>query len=320
MEPESQSHLLRFDEFEINLRTRELRRQGQLIRLQDLPVRLLILLATRPGELVTREEIEHELWGDEHFVDFDHGINTAMRKVREALNESTEAPRFIETLPRKGYRFLVQVQRGNGLVAAPLLQEETPGDTIGPVSDPLPAPLLASSNAETQPASAGFTAVNVAPPNDPPADDPPASNADNFTLPSGPSRQLFLLTQAGYLAMYCATLFKLEPAGRVLERFFSIPPDASLSALIPLSLCGIAVRLFLLTAVGLKHPSAGLKYRKLFPLVLLLDIVWAAAPLLLVEKLGVGLAMAGIAGLAYLPFSQRILMNSIYPNYSAEQP
>ena len=96
------------------------------------------------------------------------------------------------------------------------------------------------------------------------------------------------------------------------DLFFSIRPEASLPLLIAISLCGIAVRLFLITSVGFRHPNAGIKYRKLFPAVFILDMLWAASPLLLVEKVGV-LSLAGIAGLAYLPFSQRILMNSIYP-------
>lgn len=306
MESEAQPHLLRFAEFELDLRTRELRRQSQLIKMQDLPVRLLILLATRPGELVTREEIEQELWGDDHFVDFDHGINTAMRKVREALGESTEEPRFIETLPRKGYRFLAAVERGGVVSAAPVSAVDRPDDPAVAPSDPPPVAL-------PTPVEAAFMSSPPIPDDIPSPREPVATGDDDFTLPTGPSRQLFLIAQAGYLVMYCATLFKLEPAGRVLHRFFSISPEASLPVLIALSLCGIAVRLFLLTSVGLRHPSAGVKYRKLFPVVLLLDIVWAASPLLLVEKIGVGLAMAGMAGLAYLPFSQRILMNSIYP-------
>lgn len=302
MESETHSHLLQFEGFEIDLRTRELRQQSKLIKLQDLPVRLLILLATRAGELVTREEIERELWGEDHFVDFDHGINTAMRKVREALGESPEAPRFIETLPRKGYRFLAEVRRGGAATPSSIPVGSLPEQSG---STPGPAPVAPGNE-------------QLAPPTLPPLEGSAAKvrtvdAEENFTLPTGPSRQLFLLTQAGYLVIYCATLFKLEPAGQMLARFFPIAPDASLPVLIALALCGIAVRLFLFTSVGLRHPSAGIKYRKLFPMALLLDIVWAAAPLLLVEKIGVGLAMAGMAGLAYLPFSQRILMNSIYP-------
>src|SRR5574342_501708 len=102
--------LLRFEGFALDLRTRELRKDGRLIKLQASPVKLLALLATRPGELVTREEIEKEMWGEDQFVDFEHGINTAMRKVRGALGEQAEQPRFIETLPRKGYRFIAAVE------------------------------------------------------------------------------------------------------------------------------------------------------------------------------------------------------------------
>src|SRR3989304_4137888 len=102
--------LLRFESFELDLRTRELRKDGHLVKLQDLPVKLLALLAGRPGELVAREEIEKALWGEDQFVDFEHGINTAMRKIREALGEVPEQPRFIETLPRKGYRFIAAVK------------------------------------------------------------------------------------------------------------------------------------------------------------------------------------------------------------------
>src|SRR5258705_14014417 len=96
---------LRFESFDLALRTRELRKEGRLIKLQDQPIKLLALLASRAGELVTRTEIEKALWGEDQFVEFEHGINTAMRKIREALGDDLEKPRFIETLPRKGYRF-----------------------------------------------------------------------------------------------------------------------------------------------------------------------------------------------------------------------
>jgi DNA-binding winged helix-turn-helix (wHTH) protein len=307
MESDTQSHLLRFEDFELDLRTRELRQQSRLIKLQDLPVRLLILLATRAGELVTREEIEQELWGEDHFVDFDHGINTAMRKVREALGESTETPRLIETLPRKGYRFLAEVQRC-GAIVPPSSRRTIIRDEPDEAVDAEPDQIV-----NEQGTLSAVGPMDSPAPDTPVATPQPLGGEEEFALPTGPSRQLFLLTQAGYLVLYCVTLFKLEQATGVLERFFSISSDASLPILIALALCGIAVRLFLLTSVGLRHPSAGVKYRRLFPVLLLLDVLWAASPLLLVEKIGVGLSMAGIAGLAYLPFSQRILMNSIYP-------
>jgi hypothetical protein len=77
-------------------------------------------------------------------------------------------------------------------------------------------------------------------------------------------------------------------------------------------LCGIAVRLYLLSSVGLNHPAAGAKFRRLFPALFILDTLWAVSPLLLVPKIGYGLALGSIAALAYLPFSQRVLVQSIY--------
>ena len=101
---------LRFDSFELDLRTGELQKQGSRIRLQDQPTKLLILLASRSGELVTREEIQTVLWRDRQFVEFDHAINTAIKKIREALGDGVTKRRIVETLPRKGYRFLVPVE------------------------------------------------------------------------------------------------------------------------------------------------------------------------------------------------------------------
>ena len=82
MAEQEQTTRLRFDSFEIDLRTRELRKDGRLIKLQDQPIKLLSLLASRPGELVTREEIEKALWNEDEFVEFEHSINTAVRKIR----------------------------------------------------------------------------------------------------------------------------------------------------------------------------------------------------------------------------------------------
>ncbi len=98
-----------FGTFELDLRTRELRKKGVKIRVQEQPLQLLAMLLEHPGELLTREEIRRKLWSDDTFVDFDHGLNTAVNKLRRALGDSAENPRFIETLPRKGYRFVGQV-------------------------------------------------------------------------------------------------------------------------------------------------------------------------------------------------------------------
>jgi len=108
--PANSSHLRRFDQFELDLRTAELYKEGKRIKLQDQPCQVLALLIERPGELVTREELRKKLWPNDTFVDFDHGVNIAINKLREALGDSAENPRFIETLPRRGYRWLAPVE------------------------------------------------------------------------------------------------------------------------------------------------------------------------------------------------------------------
>ncbi len=100
----------RFGVFELDLRAGELRKQGLKIKLQEKPFQVLVLLLERPGELVTREELQKKLWPEDTFVDFDHSMNTAVNKLREALGDSAESPRFIETLPKRGYRFIAPVQ------------------------------------------------------------------------------------------------------------------------------------------------------------------------------------------------------------------
>ena len=102
--------LVRFATYEVDLRTSELWKQGRKIRLQEQPCRILAILLERHGEVVTREELRNRLWSDDTFVDFDHSLNTAIMRLREALNDSSDHPRFIETLPRHGYRFIAPIQ------------------------------------------------------------------------------------------------------------------------------------------------------------------------------------------------------------------
>ena len=98
--------LIRFGAFELDVHAGELRKQGARIRLQEQPLRILEMLLTHPGELVTREELRDRLWPSDTFVDFDHGLNKAINKLREALDDSAESPRFVETIPRRGYRMI----------------------------------------------------------------------------------------------------------------------------------------------------------------------------------------------------------------------
>src|SRR5438045_8280037 len=108
VEPDHQPRIARFGTFEADLQTRELRRNGVAVRIQVQPFRILGLLLERAGEIVTREELRERLWPTE-FVDFDHSLNTAIRKLREALGDSAENPRFVETVARRGYRFIAPV-------------------------------------------------------------------------------------------------------------------------------------------------------------------------------------------------------------------
>src|SRR5438552_13614246 len=103
------SAILRFGVFEVDVRSGELRKQGARIKLQEQPFHVLIVLLQRPGEVVTREELRNQNWPADTFVDFDNSLNTAINKLRDALGDSAESPRFIETLPRRGYRFIASV-------------------------------------------------------------------------------------------------------------------------------------------------------------------------------------------------------------------
>jgi TolB-like protein/DNA-binding winged helix-turn-helix (wHTH) protein/Flp pilus assembly protein TadD len=106
---------LRFGVFELDLRAGELRKNGLRIRLQQQPFQVLAMLLEHPGEVVGREELQKKLWPAETFVDFDHGLNKAVNKIREALGDSAESPRFVETISRRGYRFLAEVKATDAL-------------------------------------------------------------------------------------------------------------------------------------------------------------------------------------------------------------
>ncbi len=256
------SRLLRFQPFELDIESGELRRTGQRVRLQDQPSRLLVLLASRPGELVSRTEIQKALWGDDQFVEFDHAINTAIKKIREVLDDDPEKPRLIETVPRKGYRFIAPIEN-----AAPVLQSPGQGETL-----------------QQQP----------------------------FALPRTPAWTLFMVIQAGYLIIYCSALRYMPQLDEALAAAGFVPVWLTFPMVLVTAMCGIVVRLYLLSAVGWQHPDTGRKFHRLFPYLLVLDALWAASPLLAARAIGTGVALAGVAGMAYLPFSQRTLINSIY--------
>jgi DNA-binding winged helix-turn-helix (wHTH) protein len=103
---------IRFGAFELDIGTGELRRKRRTVRLSPKPLQVLALLARSPGQLVTREEIRNALWGSDTFVDFEHALNFSIREVRAALGDSAKKPRYIETLPRRGYRFIAEITQG----------------------------------------------------------------------------------------------------------------------------------------------------------------------------------------------------------------
>src|SRR5438105_9623750 len=101
---------LRFGDFDVDLRSGELRKSGVRIKLQDQPFQMLALLLERPGDVVTREELRRKLWPEGIHLDFENGLNIAVKKLRQALGDEAETPRFIETLPKRGYRFIAPVE------------------------------------------------------------------------------------------------------------------------------------------------------------------------------------------------------------------
>jgi DNA-binding winged helix-turn-helix (wHTH) protein/tetratricopeptide (TPR) repeat protein len=135
--------LVRFGTFELDVDAVVLRRHGRRVPLQEQPARILVVLVSRPGELVTRDELRQLVWSDDTFVEFDASLNAAITKIRRALGDSATAPRFVETVPKRGYRFLADVQG---------LQSESESEAI--VSPPVVDPLSARSSAiETRQAS-----------------------------------------------------------------------------------------------------------------------------------------------------------------------
>src|ERR1700722_4311421 len=117
---------IRFGVYELDREAMELRKRGVHIRLQEQPFQVLVILAERPGEIVTREELRDQIWGNT-FVDFDQSLNKAVNRIREALNDNAGAPEYVETVPRRGYRFIAPVTLP--------LATETPGPAAFPKTD-----------------------------------------------------------------------------------------------------------------------------------------------------------------------------------------
>ncbi|HKI27368.1 MAG TPA: winged helix-turn-helix domain-containing protein [Candidatus Sulfotelmatobacter sp.] len=274
--PQKNNRIARFGVFEVDLSAGELRKSGVKLRLQGQPFQVLALLLERAGEVVTREELQQKLWASDTFVDFDHSLNTAINKVREALGDSASSPRFVETLARRGYRFIAPVQNG--------------------------APSSAMDASTTE------TARNSGSP-------PPVLHPDlDVPVPHRETtRGLFALIQVMYLAFYVAALLRIHAIQSIADSFLPLWGATTLAGTVMVTAgVGIPLRCYLISAVGFDYQRLGEKFRQMFPFVLALDQLWAVAPFLLMQKIGLGAAFAASAGLLYLPFSERTLIRMAY--------
>src|SRR5262249_50314293 len=124
--PRPNGEPIRFGAFELELRTCEVRKGSRPIKIVGQPYAVLVTLVERPGEIITREELQQKLWPSDTFVDFEHGLNAAVNKLREALGDNADNPRYIETLPRRGYRFIGQIQPPSAPAVAEQKREDNP--------------------------------------------------------------------------------------------------------------------------------------------------------------------------------------------------
>jgi DNA-binding winged helix-turn-helix (wHTH) protein len=270
----------KFGEFEADVRAAELRRNGTRLKLQLQPFELLLALLERPQDVVTREELRLRLWPEDTFVDFDHGLNTAVAKLRDVLGDSASSPKYIETVAKRGYRFLAQPE---------LVQQAPAAAAVTPAEQQKLPPTVPPSQA-AQPIAADEHL-------------PRASRAT--------SRTLFILAQVMYLIFYLSALFSLENLQQSANVTWHGAAQAVFVIYLVTALVGVAVRLYLITATALDYHLLGQKYRVLFPGLFVLDLLWALSPLLLEDRLGWGLALGACAALIYMPFAQRVLMKMI---------
>jgi len=275
MPPPNNSRIVRFGVFELDLRAGELRKSGVKLRLQGQPFQVLALLLDRAGDVVTREELQQKLWPSDTFVDFDHSLNTAINKVRETLGDSASSPRFVETLARRGYRFIAPVQNDAPQAQAP----------------PPPQPTTAASTLDPTPL---HPELEVPIP--------------RRTL----TRSLFGLIQVMYLCFYVSALILLRYVLEIGDSFGHPWGIVLAGAVLVTAGAGIPLRLYLLSAVSFDYQRLGEKFLRMFPLILALDQLWAVAPFLLIPQIGLGAAFAAAAALLYLPFSERTLIRMAY--------
>lgn len=295
----------RFGTFEADTSTGELRRQGLRVKLNAQPFQLLALFLENPGKLLTREEIAHELWPDGTFVDSEHGVNSAINRIREALRDPATSPRFIETMARRGYRFVAPVER----IADAELQASSVRATQSLAATPPMEVGCDTASAET-----GLLDRILASPEE---------------LPKTPYpvvQTLFLLLQLMYLGFYVGALANLPEIGDLLS---ALPkPTLIFTVLIVTAAVLIPVRVFLIAATVFRAPRLREKFFRIWPFLLPLDVLWALSPFLLLHHIHFGVALACAALLVYSPFAQRSLVvmgaggsaPAIPPTFSRTKP
>ena len=264
----------RFGVFEADASTGELRRQGIRIKLNAQPFQVLLMLLDRPGEVLSREEISQAIWSDGTFVDYEHGLNSAVNRIREALGDSAGNPRFVETLARRGYRFIAPVQR------------------IDEQAAPVPEPRRSPSG---EMVAEQMVAETILPT---PEELPEA--------PHNVVRALFLILQLMYVGFYVGALANLREVEDLISPLKGA--TAIFYILVGTAAILIAVRAYLMSAVALRAPQMRGRVLRIWPFLLFADVLWALSPLLLLHHINMGLALAGMALLVYSPFAQRSLV------------
>src|SRR5215470_9764900 len=267
--PSASPRLVRFGVFEVDLDAGELRKNGARLRLQEQPFQVLAVLLESQGRVVTRDDLRQKIWPADTFVDFDHSLNTAINKIRDALGDSASSPRFVETLARRGYRFIAPVNGVEAIPAAlstPATEASVGGETLHPeLHVPIPH--------------------------------------------RGLVRVLFALIQIMYLAFYINALYHLRGVDRVVgDALPDWVAAVAVVVVLLTGAIGIPLRFYLLSSVGFDFRKLGEKFGRLFPFILGMDQLWAIAPFLLLPKIGLGLALAATAALLYVPFAERTLV------------
>jgi DNA-binding winged helix-turn-helix (wHTH) protein len=269
----------RFGVFEADAATGELRRQGMRIKLNAQPFQVLLMLLEQPGQLVSREEISRVLWPEGTFVDFEHGVNSAVNRIREALGDTAGSPRFVETLARRGYRFLAPVEQIDSGDHLPLALNESQS----------PAPVDPAAR------SAGL---------EPKARTRILSTPEDLPKTSFPIVQtLFILFQLMYLGFYIGALANLAE----IEGLLAPLPGTTLVFRILFITAAVLIpaRAFVLCAALFHAPGFRAKFLMLWPFLLLFDELWSLSPFLLMHHINIGLALACTTLLVYSPFAQR---------------